>query len=142
MAQRLLNMQYPPMLAKKGLIVVIDDHPSVRKSLARLLRAAGYKAQTFTGANEVLSANAANHASCLIIDVGLPGMDGFELQRELAAQGITAPAIFISGHDTANRLHAEAMQRGAMGFLRKPFSAHDLLAAIEQGRAEGPAGAT
>lgn len=137
MAQRLLNMQYPSMPAGKGLIVVIDDHPSVRKSLARLLRAAGYEAQTFANANEVLGSNAANHASCLIIDVELPGMDGFELQRELAAQGITAPAIFISGHDTANRLHAEAMQRGAMGFLRKPFSAHDLLAAIAQVERKG-----
>jgi FixJ family two-component response regulator len=126
------SAHYQSVPAGKNLIIVVDDDASVRKALERLLRAAGYKARTFATADELLNSDAVQDAACLIIDVGLPGPDGFELHRRLAGQGTAVPVIFVSGHECAERLQAEAMRRGAIAFLRKPFADRELLGAIEQ----------
>jgi len=116
-------------------VYVIDDDPSVRKGLDRLLRSAGHRAECFCSAQEFLEAHDRGSVSCLILDVRLPGLDGLELQRELAEREITTPIVFITGHGDVP-MSVQAMKAGALDFLTKPFHDQDLLDAVERGLAE------
>jgi FixJ family two-component response regulator len=115
---------------RKPLITVVDDDPSVRKSMERLLRAAGFEATSFASAREFLDGGGlAPTPECLILDVHLGGMSGFELFDHLAATGSAVPVIFITAHDDSPT-RERARQAGSHGYLRKPFEQHALLGAI------------
>jgi FixJ family two-component response regulator len=118
-------------------VYVVDDDPSVRKSLARLLRSAGYQAETFATAAEFLDYRRIHDTpGCLVLDVQMPGVSGLELQCELLDSPNPVPIIFITGHGDIP-MSVEAMKAGAVDFLSKPFQAEDLLQSIQVASASG-----
>ena len=112
-------------------VFVVDDDPSVRKSLARLLKSAGYPAETFATAAEFLRRGAHPGPGCLVLDMQLPDLNGLELQQTLAGTAHPLPIIFISGHGDIPS-SVRAMKNGAVDFLPKPFVAQDLLHIIRE----------
>jgi two-component system, LuxR family, response regulator FixJ len=116
------------------LIAVIDDDRSVLTSLPRLLRSAGYAAVAFSSAQEFLDAFPAQLPQCLVLDVQMPGMNGFELQSRLRELGCLVPIVFITAHDTP-QTHAFVHQSGTAGLLLKPFSGASLLTAVSKAMA-------
>jgi FixJ family two-component response regulator len=117
---------------KESIVFVVDDDASVRRSLERLLGAVGYRVETFGSAAAFLERAPHEGPSCLVLDVQLPGADGFELLGALAQAERILPVIFITGHGDIP-MSVRAMKVGAVDFLPKPFSDEDLLRAIEQG---------
>lgn len=115
----------------KPAIFIVDDDPSVRKSLYRLMTVYGFRVETFGSAQEFLNAGGSDTPGCLILDVRLPGLDGLELQKILADRGSALPVVFITGHGDIP-MSVRAMKAGAIDFLAKPFSEEDLLNAVEQ----------
>jgi FixJ family two-component response regulator len=114
---------------ERSLVSVVDDDESVRESLPDLLREFGFAAQAFSSAEEFLEFESVGQTKCLIVDIAMPGMSGFDLQRELKRRGQEIPTIFITGlKDEA--LRARAFEQGAMKFLYKPFSDTSLLEAL------------
>jgi len=112
--------------AAGNLISIIDDDESVRRTTTRLIESFGFRAAAFESAEEFLSSDHLNDASCLIVDVRMPGMNGLQLQSQLAATGSRIPIIFITAYDDkASR--QRAMQAGAAAFLGKPFTDEELL---------------
>jgi FixJ family two-component response regulator len=112
-------------------VFIVDDDPSVRKSLARLVRSAGYDVETFASAREFLARPRDEVPSCLVLDVRMPGLTGLELQEALATSGHLFSTVFVTGYaDVAAGV--EAMKGGAVDFLTKPVDKRDLLAAIER----------
>ena len=118
-------------MASAPTVFVIDDDANVRVAIAELLKSVGLRAETFTTPQEFLSQQRADGASCLVLDLRLPGMNGLDVQRELANAGISTPIIFISGHSDIPTT-VKAMKSGAVEFLTKPFNDQDLLDAIYQ----------
>ena len=112
-----------------GLVAIVDDDASVRRSTRRLVRAFGYDAEAFGSAEEFLDSAALAKTACLILDVRMPGMDGLELQRHLAAGEHRIPIAFLTGHAT-DLEEREALRAGAVAFLRKPVGRDALLAAL------------
>jgi FixJ family two-component response regulator len=123
-------------------VFVVDDDPSVRTALGRLLRSAGFLADTFGSAQEFLRHPRPEAPACLVLDVQMPGLDGLGLQRSLAEADVALPIVFITGHGDIP-MSVRAMKAGAVDFLPKPFEDTDLLAAVRQAvarDAEGRAG--
>ncbi len=112
-------------------VFVVDDDETVRKALARLIRSAGMTARTFPTAEAFLAENHAVPASCLVLDVRLPGLNGLQLQEALNRKGYPLAIIFITGHGDVPT-SVRAMKAGAVDFLQKPFSGPDLLDAIRR----------
>jgi len=113
------------------LVGIVDDDPSVRKGLARLVRAAGYRVEVFASAREFLARPQQEDPSCLLLDVRMPGLTGPELQEALAIAGRRMSIVFVSGHgDVVGSV--KAMKGGAIDFLTKPVDARELLDAIER----------
>jgi len=113
-------------------VFLIDDDPSVRRALARLIRSAGYQVETFGSARDFLDREAeGSGTACLVLDIRMPGLSGLDLQRELLAANATLPIIFITGHGDVP-MSVKAMKAGAVDFLPKPVHEKDLLLAIEQ----------
>jgi FixJ family two-component response regulator len=113
-------------------VLVVDDDPALRASVARLLRSVGLDAQLFASISDFLDAEAPDGPTCLVLDVRLPGQSGLDLQRELAAANRELPIIFITGHGDIP-MSVQAMKGGAIEFLTKPFRDQDLLDAIRLG---------
>jgi len=111
-------------------VVVIDDDPSVRKAVDRLLRSVDLRVELFESAQEFLQSKPPDAPSCIVLDVRLPGQSGLNLQRNLAAADIHIPIIFITAHGDIP-MSVRAMKAGAVVFLAKPFHDQDLLDAIE-----------
>jgi FixJ family two-component response regulator len=111
------------------IVFIVDDDLSVRRTTERLVRTAGFNAQTFTSAREFLKNPRPDGPACLILDVRMPGLDGMQLQRELTQSGIHIPIIFITGHGDIP-MSVRAMKAGAVEFLTKPFRSQNLLEAI------------
>lgn len=111
------------------LVFVVDDDPSVRRSLANLLESGDYAVETFGSAAEFLQRTEHRGASCLVLDVRLPGLDGLGLQRHLAERGRGEQIVFITGHGDIP-MGIQAMKRGAVDFLPKPFGDDQLLDAV------------
>lgn len=120
------------MTEKKAAVYVVDDDPSVRKALERLLRSADYDAKTFASAPEFLDFTCPDTPGCLILDIKMPELSGLELQDRLSEKGISLPIIFITGHGTVPA-SVKAFKAGAMDFLQKPFKDAELLDAISRG---------
>jgi len=113
-------------------VFLVDDDASVRRALARLIKAAGYQLQTFASAREFLDSNLHNDGpACLVLDIRMPGLSGMDLQRELQTANTTLPIIFITGYGNIP-MSVKAMKEGAVDFLPKPVRDADLLRAIEQ----------
>ncbi len=118
------------MTAFDSTVFIIDDDASVRKSLSRLLRSAGYTAETFASAEEFLGREHFNGIGCLLLDVQMPGLSGMDLQKELNKADYHMPIIFITGHGDIP-MSVEAMKKGAVDFLTKPFDDKELLQTVE-----------
>jgi FixJ family two-component response regulator len=112
-------------------VVVVEDDSGMSAALVRVLRLSGYSVEAFLSAEACLRAGAAAHADCLVCDIGLPGISGFELRRRLAQSGSTTPVIFITAHDSPQRRN-EARQLGATGYLPKPFESGALVGIVRQ----------
>jgi FixJ family two-component response regulator len=102
-----------------NLICIVDDDASVRRALGRLITSFGFEVQLFASGRECLDGPHIDRAACLILDVAMPGMDGFELHALLQASGRSVPTAFISAHDDED-YQAKARSIGAVAFLKKP----------------------
>jgi FixJ family two-component response regulator len=120
-----------PSPESKAIVFVVDDDLSVRQGLERLLRSVGRKVETFDSAQQFLAHRKENIPSCLVLDVGLPGLSGLDLQKQIIEANREIPIVFITGHKDVPT-SVRAMKAGAVEFLVKPFSEQDLLDAIEQ----------
>jgi FixJ family two-component response regulator len=119
------------MTATASMVFVVDDDPSVRKSLTRLIGSAGYAVEAFASAREFLARERYPGSSCLVLDVRMPGLTGLDLQEALAGAGRRMSIVFVTGHGDIS-MSVKAMKGGAVDFLTKPVDDKDLLAAIEQ----------
>ena len=117
------------------MIYVIDDDESVRKAFKRLLRSVNLEVETFASAEDFLKSQKPNKNSCIIIDIRMPGLTGFDLQRKLNDQEIRIPVIVISASDDA-QIREQARELGAVAFFRKPIDDQALLDAISWATAQ------
>jgi FixJ family two-component response regulator len=120
------------MVEADSTILVVDDDPTLRESVGRLLRSLGLEAQLFASIADFLNSDPPDGPACLVLDVRLPGQSGLDLQRELTAANRDLPIIFITGHGDIP-MTVQAMKGGAIEFLTKPFRDQDLLDAIQLG---------
>jgi FixJ family two-component response regulator len=111
-------------------VFVIDDDPSICKSLSRLLRSLEFEVETFASAELFLKRDLYDGVGCIILDVSMPGLDGLALQDKLSQTGNTMPIIFITGHGDIP-MSVRAMKKGAVDFLPKPFDDEELLRAVK-----------
>jgi len=119
------------MTETDAMVFVVDDDAPMRESLRNLIRSVGLRVELFASAQEFLRSKRPDLASCLVLDVRLPGLSGLDLQRRTTDAGMEIPIIFITGHgDVPMSVHA--MKAGAVEFLTKPFRDQDLLDAIQQ----------
>jgi FixJ family two-component response regulator len=116
---------------ERPVVFVVDDDRSVREALGGLIRSVGLRVETFASAAEFLRQKPPTEPSCLVLDVGLPGLSGIDLQRELAAANRLYSIIFITGQGDIPTT-VRAMKAGAVEFLTKPFRDEELLDAIQQ----------
>ena len=121
-----------------ALVSVVDDDPSVRRSLARLVKGAGYRVEAFASANEFLARPPEEGPACLLLDVRMPGLTGLDLQETLAIAAHSTSIVFITGYRDV-RASVKAMKGGAVDFLTKPVNDEELLAAIERAVARASA---
>jgi FixJ family two-component response regulator len=119
----------PDFRGEKPVIYVVDDDPSVRRSLERLLRSAGHDVEAFPSASDFLDAALPDRPGCLLLDLNMPEISGLELQERLANIGRTIPVIFITGFGTIPA-SVKAMKAGAVDFLEKPFEDETLIKAL------------
>jgi two-component system, LuxR family, response regulator FixJ len=123
-AYKLLTMQ-------DATVFLVDDDPSVRKALTRLITSKGYVVESFSSAKEFLKRDHYEGPACILLDIQMPGLDGLQLQEELTLVGYSIPIIFITGHGTVP-ISVQAMKGGAVDFLTKPFTANQVLTAINK----------
>jgi FixJ family two-component response regulator len=114
-----------------SVVFVVDDDSSVREAIKSLIKSVGLRVETFETAQQFLGSKRPEAPGCVVLDVRLPGLSGLDLQRQLAANGITLPIIFITGYGDIP-MSVSAMKAGALEFLTKPFRDQDLLDAIQK----------
>jgi FixJ family two-component response regulator len=120
----------PPLAtAEEPIIYIVEDDVALREALGSLCRSVGLKVAMFGSAAELLQSNLANVASCLVLDVRLPGLSGLDVQAELANANVHTPIIFMTGHGDIP-MSVKAMKAGAVDFLAKPFRDQDMLDAV------------
>jgi FixJ family two-component response regulator len=115
--------------AKEPIVFVIDDDASMRRALTNLFQSVGLKVEVFGSASEMLQSKLPDIASCLVLDIRLPGLSGLDFQTELAKANIHIPIIFMTGHGDIP-MTVRAMKGGAVDFLTKPFRDQDMLDAV------------
>jgi len=120
------------MSKPSSIVFVIDDEPSVRRAIKRLVESVGLQVELFESGQEFLSSGRRDVTSCLVLDIRLPGFSGLDFQRQLAQANIPIPIIFITAHGDIP-MTVRAMKAGAVEFLTKPFRDQDLLDAIQVG---------
>ncbi|EFK09807.1 putative Transcriptional regulatory protein FixJ [delta proteobacterium NaphS2] len=120
------------MTDRKPIVYVVDDDPSVRRALERLLRSTGHEARTFASALDFIDYEHPDVPGCLVLDVRMPKLNGLDLQDLLIKKGNSIPVIFITGHGTVPD-SVRALKGGAVDFLQKPFEDGDLLEAVSRG---------
>jgi RNA polymerase sigma factor (sigma-70 family) len=120
------------MIEPESVVFVIDDDPSVRRAIKRLIGTLGLKVELFGSAQEFLAGKLPNEPSCLVLDIRLPGISGLDFQRQLAKANMQIPIVFITAHGDIP-MTVRAMKAGAIEFLTKPFRDQDLLDAINLG---------
>src|SRR5687767_260697 len=124
-------MPAPHSYIVSPLVSVVDDDPSLLRAVGRLLRATGFTVETFASAEEFLDTKQSVRPRCLVLDVRLSGMSGFELHEHLLAAGTSPPVIFVTAHDDA-ATRERARRSGALQYLRKPFDDAALIDAIHR----------
>lgn len=117
------------MTDASAIVFVIDDDPSVRGAVGRLLKSVGLRVEAFASAEEFLRQPIPDAPSCVILDLCIPGLDGLGAQHALAERNVSPPVVFITGHGDIP-LSVRAMKAGAVDFLSKPFNNQDLLDAV------------
>jgi two-component system, LuxR family, response regulator FixJ len=115
----------------RPLIGIVDDDASFLRSVSRLLCSDGYNVETYSSACEALAFLPAHMPRCLVLDVHMPEMTGFELQERLAEKNLCAPVVFVTAHDTP-QTRARANRLGSFGLLLKPFDKEALLRAVKE----------
>ena len=120
---------HEPASAKEPIVFVIDDDESMRRALANLFQSVGLRVEVFGSAPEMLQSKLPAVASCLVLDIRLPGLSGLDFQAELAKANIHIPIIFMTGHGDIP-MTVRAMKGGAIDFLTKPFRDQDMLDAV------------
>src|SRR6201987_123886 len=133
-AERPAAFGIPGMDDANPSVLVIDDDPEFRDSVARLLRTVRLETRQFSSVSDFIKADPPEGPTCLVLDVRMPGRSGLELQRDLAAANRQVPIIFITAHADVP-MTVQAMKGGALEFLTKPFRDQDLLDAVEAGLA-------
>jgi len=140
-----MTLQRPPPLVKntamtkrvplrntrvqESVVFIVDDDASMREALQNLLQSVGLGAEVFGSAAELLASKLPDVASCLVLDIRMPGMSGLEFQSQLARASIHTPVIFMTGHGDIP-MTVRAMKAGAVDFLTKPFRDQDMLDAV------------
>lgn len=119
------------MSESKPMVYVVDDNPSIRRALQRLLKSVGLESMAFGSARQFLDYQRPDGVACIVLDVRMPRMSGLDLQKELTALGDDLPIVFVSGHGDIS-MAVRTMRDGAVDFLPKPFSDQDLLDAINR----------
>lgn len=122
------------MSTRQPLVAVVEDDPSVRRGLERLLRSAAVRVETFSSGSAFLARTGTANPDCLVLDVSLPEQNGLSFLEGLRAHGLDIPVIFITGHGDAFNV-GRAMKAGAYEFLIKPFDGEALLDAIRRATA-------
>lgn len=117
-------------MGNRRLVHVIDDEVAVRDAAAFMLRHAGYDVATYPSGEAFLQTVDSVRPGCILLDVRMPGIDGLELQQELAGRGITMPIVVVTGHGDI-RIAVQAMKAGAVDFVQKPYQRDVLLPALE-----------
>jgi FixJ family two-component response regulator len=120
-----------PITALQPTVFIIDDDASVRTSLERLLRSAGFDVETFATAELFLEREHYDGIGCLVLDVRMPGISGIDLQNELSKADYSMPIVFITGHGNIP-MGVQAIKKGAVDFLAKPFDDEELLQAVRE----------
>jgi len=119
------------MTTERKSVVVVDDDDSINRAVKRLLLAAGFNTETFSSAEALLEAGAVERAGCLVLDIRLPGMSGFQLYQKLSDSGVHRPVIFMTSHDESGARHC-AEKALAVAFLPKPFPGMSLVSAVTE----------
>ena len=122
-------MRQPP--EPEAVIAIVDDDPSARRGLQRLIRSAGWKVETFASAEEFLARPRAESPNCVLLDLQLPDLSGLDLQKRMAEIGLDIPIVFLTGHGNIPA-SVQAMKAGAIEFLTKPADEQELLRAIQE----------
>ena len=117
-----------PISAQASWVGIVDDDASLRSALARALRGSGLRVEAFGSAEEFLERGDLDAADCIVLDIHLGGLSGFDLRDRLMAAGAAPPIVFITGHDDV--FARRARESGALGCLRKPFDVSELLALL------------
>jgi FixJ family two-component response regulator len=115
--------------APESVVFIVDDDAAMREALQNLLQSVGLAAEVFGSAAELLASKLPDVASCLVLDIRMPGMSGLEFQTQLARANIHTPIIFMTGHGDIP-MTVRAMKAGAVDFLTKPFRDQDMLDAV------------
>ena len=123
------------MTKPRLLVAVVDDEQSVRTALRRLLRSAGLEVETFASGDAFLESLKATHPTCVVLDLHMPGLDGFAVLARLAEARVALSVVVITGHDTSET-HERVMASGASAYLRKPVDGQMLLDAIQRAVAQ------
>jgi FixJ family two-component response regulator len=118
-----------PVSAKEPLVFIVEDDESMRRALTNLFQSVGLEVQVFGSAAEMLQGKLPDVASCLVLDIRLPGLSGLDFQAELGKANIRIPIIFMTGHGDIP-MSVRAMKGGAVDFLTKPFRDQDMLDAV------------
>jgi FixJ family two-component response regulator len=120
---------HQPVSAMEPLVFIVEDDESMRRALSNLFQSVGLEVQVFSSAAEMLQGRLPDVASCLVLDIRLPGLSGLDFQSELARANINIPIIFMTGHGDIP-MSVRAMKGGAVDFLTKPFRDQDMLDAV------------
>ena len=120
---------HQPASAREPLVFIVEDDESMRRALSNLFQSVGLEVELFGSASEMLQSKLPDVASCLVLDIRLPGLSGLDFQAELAKANIHIPIIFMTGHGDIP-MSVRAMKGGAVDFLTKPFRDQDMLDAV------------
>jgi FixJ family two-component response regulator len=123
------SSSHQPAYAEEPIVFVVDDDESVRRALTNLFQSIGLKVEVFGSASELLQGKLPDVASCLVLDIRLPGLSGLDFQTELARANIHIPIVFMTGHGDIP-MTVRAMKGGAVDFLTKPFREQEMLDAV------------
>jgi len=123
-------MRQPPEL-EAVIIAIVDDDPSVRRGLQRLIQSVGWKPETFASAQEFLARSRAESPNCVLLDLQMPDLSGLDLQKRMAEVGLEIPIVFLTGHGNIPS-SVQAMKAGAVQYLTKPVDEQELLQAMEE----------
>src|ERR1700741_2345223 len=121
-----------PSSASEPIVFIVEDDASMCRALSNLFQSVGLQVEVFGAASEMLQSKLPDVASCLVLDVRLPGLSGLDFQTELAKANINIPIVFLTGHGDIP-MTVRAMKGGAVDFLTKPFRDQDMLDAVQIG---------